>query len=68
MPLFYCALDQTTYIAQSDSEENTSGSYLQFDIGLDYFNAKSGCYEPVVEEFPIMLKLSSKGKSSEMKL
>jgi hypothetical protein len=41
---------------------------MQLEVGLDYFHASSGCYEPVVEKFPVVLNLAKKGKSSETTL
>jgi hypothetical protein len=41
---------------------------MQLEVGLDYFHASSGCYEPVVETFPVVLNLSKNGKSSETAL
>ena len=38
---------------------------MKLDIGLDYFHASSGCYEPVVELFPVVLNLLKKHEASD---
>jgi hypothetical protein len=68
MPLFFISLDTINYTAQSDSEVSTSGQYVQVDVKIDYFNPNSGCYEPVIERFPMMYKSTQHNKSSDMKV
>lgn len=68
VPLFFGVLDRITYTTQSDSESQSSGQYLMLDIWFDYFNPNSGCYEPVIEQFPLMYKVTQTGKSSDTKM
>lgn len=68
VPLFYFNLDRVMFTAQTDSETSMSGQYIQLNIAFDYFNPNSGCYEPVIERFPLMFKTLTTGKCSDMKV
>lgn len=46
----------------------TSGSFIQTDIAVDYFNANLGFYEPAIEKFAFMCRLSQRGKNNETKV
>jgi len=41
---------------------------MQADVAVDYFNANLGFYEPVIEKFPLMCRLSKRNKNNETKV
>lgn len=41
---------------------------MRLSAGLDYFHANSGCYEPVVELFPIIVNIQKLGQYTDTSL
>lgn len=58
MPLFISICDKISFTSQSDSLGETTGSFIQTDVAVDYFNSNLGYYEPVIEKFAFMCRLS----------
>ena len=65
VPMFFTKVDRIAFSQESDSSEELSGMYAQVFFKLDYFNPNSGCFEPVIEEIPLMYKFKKVGKSSD---
>ena len=65
VPLFFAQCKRLSCLQRSDQKECSQQTYVRLDIGLDYFNASSGCYEPLVELFPVELNLSKKHSISD---
>lgn len=57
IPLFFGQCEELNFHFETDSEEKSLSSYVRLSAGLDYFHANSGCYEPVVELFPIIVNI-----------
>lgn len=65
IPLFFGQCEQLNFSYETDSEEKSLSCYVELSAGLDYFHASSGCYEPVIELFPIIINIIKVGLDTD---